>query len=298
MYAESVAWDVRSKSLHGDLALIAHVDALELAVGALVAHQAVDAVGAIDRQRIGDLIWVQIVLEYLTRGAGEEASRAARSKESKVVRCGVRNVVVSARKRWVSKPPRSLLVGAMLFGAFMWLESALRCGAEARSAQAGPSDRGTTQLLGAAYGAGLLGVPLLAIVRGQRAVPAWLGPGTMVLAIGLRSWAAVALGRFYTRTLRTSAEQQVVRSGPYRFVRHPGYLGTLLIWLGYGLSSGDYLTGGVCLGLMTLVYSRRIEAEEAMLQQQLGQAYRAYMAETPRLVPFKTSEAFGLKPLK
>ncbi len=185
----------------------------------------------------------------------------------------------------MSKPPRSLLAGVLLFGVFMVLESALRRGHEARSAASGPSDRRTTRLLGAAYGAGLLAVPLLAIVRGRRTVPGWLGPSVMLVAIGLRSWAAVALGRFYTRTLRTSADQQVVRSGPYRVVRHPGYLGTLLMWLGFGLSSGDELTGGVCLGVMWLVYWRRMAAEEAMLQQQLGQAYVAYMEETPRLIP-------------
>jgi protein-S-isoprenylcysteine O-methyltransferase Ste14 len=40
------------------------------------------------------------------------------------------------------------------------------------------------------------------------------------------------LGRAYSRTLRTERER-VVEAGPYRHVRHPGYLGSNLIWLGF-----------------------------------------------------------------
>jgi protein-S-isoprenylcysteine O-methyltransferase Ste14 len=183
------------------------------------------------------------------------------------------------------KPPLSLLVAYVLFGAFMFLESALRQGNEARTSLAGEEDQGTTRFLGATYGAGVLCMPIFAVVRGRRRVPAFCGPAVMVMAITLRAWAAVTLGRFYTRTLRTISGQPVVRTGPYRFVRHPGYLGTLLMWLGFGLSTRDWLTGALSAGVMLLMYWRRIEAEEAMLQQDLGQAYQAYMAHTPRLIP-------------
>ena len=51
-------------------------------------------------------------------------------------------------------------------------------------------------------------------------IPALIGPSLMVLAIALRSWAAVSLGRFYTRTLCSATDQPVIRTGPYRVVRY------------------------------------------------------------------------------
>jgi protein-S-isoprenylcysteine O-methyltransferase Ste14 len=43
--------------------------------------------------------------------------------------------------------------------------------------------------------------------------------------IGLRLWAFRTLGRYFTFTVMTSADQSVVSNGPYRIIRHPGYAG-------------------------------------------------------------------------
>lgn len=185
-------------------------------------------------------------------------------------------------KRW---PPVSLLVAYLLFGAFVISESRMRQGREASTLQAGEHDQRTTRLVGTAFGAGLLLTPVLTMLRPRRHVPAYVGPGVMLLAIALRTWAAAALGRFYTRTLRTAPDQQVVRIGPYRFVRHPGYLADLTMWVGFGLSTRDWLPAALWGGVMSLVYQRRMNAEEAMLRQELGQAYVDYAATTPRLIP-------------
>jgi hypothetical protein len=69
------------------------------------------------------------------------------------------------------KPPLSLLLAYVLFGAFMFLECSLRRGQAASTSLAGEEDQGTTRLLGAAYGAGFLLMPLFAAIRGQRRVP-------------------------------------------------------------------------------------------------------------------------------
>jgi isoprenylcysteine carboxyl methyltransferase (ICMT) family protein YpbQ len=187
--------------------------------------------------------------------------RARRSTDGSMLRDNDIRLRSSAAVRLPSppamkKPPPSLLIGYLLFGGFIVLESALRQGEEARVARGGSQDQGTSRLLGAVYGAGLIVMPLLSIVRGRRGVPAALGPIVMLIAIGLRAWAAITLGRFYTRTLRTLSDQQVVRSGPYRFVRHPGYLGSLLMWLGFGLSTCDWLAGAAALSAMSGLYLR------------------------------------------
>jgi protein-S-isoprenylcysteine O-methyltransferase len=56
------------------------------------------------------------------------------------------------------------------------------------------------------------------------------------LELALKTWAVRTSGRFDTRTLRSASDQSVTDSGPYRLVRHPGYLGALLLWIGFGLT--------------------------------------------------------------
>jgi protein-S-isoprenylcysteine O-methyltransferase len=107
----------------------------------------------------------------------------------------------------------------------------------------------------------------------------------MTAALALRVWAARVLGRFYTRTLRVAGDQQVVDTGPYRLVRHPGYLADIALWAGFGLAAQSWPAAGLLSALMAAVYLRRINAEEAMLAEALGEPYRAYMARTARLLP-------------
>jgi protein-S-isoprenylcysteine O-methyltransferase len=94
------------------------------------------------------------------------------------------------------------------------------------------------------------------------------------------------LGRFYTRTLVTTDDQRVVRDGPYRIVRHPGYLGSLLVWLGAAFCSTNLIAIGAVAVLLTVAYGYRIHVEERMLVASLGEPYVEYRRTTARLVPF------------
>jgi len=94
------------------------------------------------------------------------------------------------------------------------------------------------------------------------------------------------LGRYYTRTLRTVDEQNVVDRGPYRLVRHPGYSGSLLVWVGYALGLGNWIGAAITAVLLVAVYVWRINAEEALLRTSFGDRYADYERRTKRLVPF------------
>ncbi len=129
--------------------------------------------------------------------------------------------------------------------------------------------------------------PALATVRVGR-LPVWLGwvgVGAMGGGLGLRVWAARALGAYYTRTLRITDEQAVIDTGPYAWVRHPGYAGVLALWAGYGLAMTSVPAFVGALGPVVVAYARRIDAEEAMLETSLGARYRRYRDRTSRLVP-------------
>ncbi len=95
-----------------------------------------------------------------------------------------------------------------------------------------------------------------------------------------------ALGASYTRTLRVeNGQQTLVDSGPYRWVRHPGYLGSLLTWVGFALTSGSAPVLALIAGLIGGVYRRRIVAEEQLLQRDLS-GYATYSEQTSKLIPF------------
>jgi protein-S-isoprenylcysteine O-methyltransferase len=174
-----------------------------------------------------------------------------------------------------------------MLAAFMIIEGRLRQGEDAQSLHAGAADKGTTAAVGATFGLALAGGPVAALSRPGR-LPAYLGwSGVAIMATGLalRVTAARTLGASYTRTLRTQTSQTVVQDGPYRYVRHPGYAGTLAMWLGYGLA----LTSAPAVLVTTvpnlIAYLRRIDAEEKLLADSLGDAYRDYQQRSARLVP-------------
>jgi protein-S-isoprenylcysteine O-methyltransferase Ste14 len=125
-----------------------------------------------------------------------------------------------------------VIAGYLLMVAFFGLEFLARRSAPDRPFKAGPSTRGTTILLGIANTTSTLLSPLFKHLHVGRFSPgtlvAPLGIALMGLGLGVRLWAMLTLGQFYTRTLRVSEGQHVVEQGPYRLIRHPGYVGTML----------------------------------------------------------------------
>jgi protein-S-isoprenylcysteine O-methyltransferase Ste14 len=107
---------------------------------------------------------------------------------------------------------------------------------------------------------------------------AWLG-------IGLRVWAVWSLGRFFQREVMIQAGHVVWRGGPYRWLRHPAYAGSLLTYFGFGLAFDSWVSAFVVVAILVFAFAQRIRVEEAELSRALGEPYRAYARETARLVP-------------
>ncbi len=115
---------------------------------------------------------------------------------------------------------------------------------------------------------------------------AWAGVPLALAGTALRAWAIHALGRWFTFTIQVAGDQRVVDRGPYRRVRHPGYAGALLAFLGVGLACGSWPPAVALLAPWLAAYAWRIPAEERALADRLGDAYREYQRRTWRLVPF------------
>ncbi len=121
-----------------------------------------------------------------------------------------------------------------------------------------------------------------------RADLAWVVPGTVLLVVGLawRIRAIRVLGKFFTATVRVRRDQQVIRSGPYRVVRHPSYLGALVATAGGAVRLHSPAGLATVLVLMTAAYVYRIRVEEGLLDRELGAAYADYRrAVRWRLLP-------------
>jgi protein-S-isoprenylcysteine O-methyltransferase Ste14 len=181
-------------------------------------------------------------------------------------------------------------IGYILMLGFFGLELFGRKPYLPKSFKAGPGGRGSTVFLGIANTTATLLSPLLnrlglgRLPQGTLISPA--GIALMAVGLGVRFWAMRLLGQFYTRSLRISEGQKLMDEGPYHLVRHPGYLGTLLTWIGLPLALSNWLSAVLVAGAMAAAYRLRIPAEEAMLIESFGDPYRRYMQHTKSLLPF------------
>jgi protein-S-isoprenylcysteine O-methyltransferase Ste14 len=180
----------------------------------------------------------------------------------------------------------TVVLGVAVLVAWAGFELVFRSPGEASSWRSEVSDRASTPLLLVAFAvAAILPMVLRGLAFGAVGQAAWAGVALAVGGLGLRAWGMRTLGRAYTRTLRTTSEQRLVTTGPYRWVRHPGYLGSIAVWVGAALAFHSWLAALIVVVLMLLAYGWRIRAEEQMLAEHFGDAYRRYAAGTARLVP-------------
>lgn len=102
---------------------------------------------------------------------------------------------------------------------------------------------------------------------------------------GFRLWAIHTLGIYFRGTVHVQEDHTVVRSGVYRYLRHPSYAGLLVALTGIGLVFGNILSWVIFVGgaLVGILY--RIRVEERVLIDNLGAEYADYAAQTKRLVP-------------
>jgi protein-S-isoprenylcysteine O-methyltransferase Ste14 len=184
------------------------------------------------------------------------------------------------------------LLAYALLGVFVALERRLRQGQAAQSLETGAFDRESTRVVGGAFVVSTLGLLLAPglnmLRRGRTSISptaGWVGLGLMVSGIGLRAWANTTLGAFYTRTLRVTADQRLIEQGPYRLLRHPGYSGSLLLWIGAGLATTNWLIASLIAIVTSSAYLYRVRSEEAMLAQTFGEAYQDYRQRTWKLIP-------------
>jgi protein-S-isoprenylcysteine O-methyltransferase len=173
----------------------------------------------------------------------------------------------------------------------VWAISQLWIGRRRSGDPARSRDRGTLDLLIVAIVAGLaLGIWLAWRDDGQVATHhlplLWSGMAVMVAGLLLRWWSVHTLAQYFTVDIAIQPGQELIRRGPYRWLRHPSYTGALLTVLGFGIALGDPGAALVVIVPITAAFLWRIRIEEQMLAQAFPDAYPAYARGTRRLIPF------------
>ncbi len=139
----------------------------------------------------------------------------------------------------------------------------------------------------AAVASPLLAFVLPALQFSGAELPAATWTGTAVLCLGffVRYWSILTLGRHFRTTVEIEKGHTIVRTGPYKYVRHPSYSGIILFCTGYGLVSQNWLALGICALFPTAALLYRITVEEEAFLKEIGPAYKDYQQSTKKLIP-------------
>ncbi len=113
----------------------------------------------------------------------------------------------------------------------------------------------------------------------------WIGLLLLWVGVAFALWAIVTLGRHYDLVPEVHLDHELVRAGPYRFVRHPIYTGLALHFAGACLATGNLLLIAGTLFVTYPAFYLRARSEERLLRERFGAAYDAYAREVGMLVP-------------
>ena len=130
-------------------------------------------------------------------------------------------------------------------------------------------------------------VPLRGMARFVPRSTLLMTAGLLVEAIGLALAirARQHLGRYWSGEISIKVDHRLIRSGPYKRLRHPIYTGLLTMYAGTALVMGTWLAlGGLAMAIAA--YARKIRLEERNLRVLFGAEYDAYTRESRVLVPW------------
>jgi methyltransferase len=124
----------------------------------------------------------------------------------------------------------------------------------------------------------------------QRPLNLWitgLGLFLYVLSLGLRLWAVRTLAEYWSLHVELRPTQPLIKTGPYRLVRHPAYTAIILEFIAIPLVGNCYASLGLVLVFYFPVLAARIVTEEKALIKKFGPAYNDYQDKVGALLPFR-----------
>lgn len=134
---------------------------------------------------------------------------------------------------------------------------------------------------------------------GARFVPesdfvAWIGVVLTAAGVGIAIWARWHLGANWSGVVTLKEGHELIRSGPYRNIRHPIYTGILLAFLGTAVALGE-VRGLLAMAIAWLSFYTKARREESLLTQEFGERFAEHVRHTgmflPRLVDSRENPA-------
>lgn len=112
-----------------------------------------------------------------------------------------------------------------------------------------------------------------------------IGMSLSVIGLMIRIHSILTLRQFFTYSVAKVQNHQIIEIGLYKFIRHPGYLGQLIILLGISTSTSNWLSILAMMLPITLAFLYLIKVEERFMLEQMGENYLNYQNRTKRLLP-------------
>ena len=106
------------------------------------------------------------------------------------------------------------------------------------------------------------------------------------LGLALRYSSSFLLKDNFSRNVVVSKKQKLVSKGPYKYIRHPLYLGLILLTISVPLYFGNILVFIFSLILMTFAINIRIAEEEKAMEKVLKERYLNYKSKRKKFIPF------------
>lgn len=187
--------------------------------------------------------------------------------------------------------PHAIAFWAVWFWSFLpEYEIVKRARIDAR--KAGSKDAGSIQIIMAMSWFALLiafpaaWMPSTVFAPGTRIPMYYFGVLLMTLGSLLRRVCWRTLGAHFTGDVRAAADQPVIRTGPYRFIRHPSYTAGMMMFAGIGFALTNWASVGILLFATVVAYSYRVRVEERALLAEIGAPYAEFMKTRKRFIPF------------
>lgn len=107
----------------------------------------------------------------------------------------------------------------------------------------------------------------------------------MLVGFALRFWAIRTLGKYFTMHLDIHDDHKVICSGPYKYFRHPSYVGAFLTYMGTSIFLHSWISAIVAAIILPIAWIKRMNHEEEMLLGNFGKEYEDYCKKTKRFIP-------------
>jgi protein-S-isoprenylcysteine O-methyltransferase len=113
-----------------------------------------------------------------------------------------------------------------------------------------------------------------------------IGLSFIVGGIIIRWTAILTLRKYFTTNVVIQSDHRIIKTGLYRFVRHPSYSGSIISFCGLGLVFSNWISFTVLLVPITFAFLKRIQIEEQALSHAFGNEYEIYRKMSWTLFPW------------